>query len=109
MYGALHLFGLERLAGNDEMEVDGGKDFRIRRCTLRSDFNDAIGDRRATPSQDVHYVVSRAAASADQNRFHRTRAKGAPAAFGRAVHDDRMTALGFTDEGDVLDPLDASF
>ena len=46
----------------------------------------------------MHDVVGSAAARADEHRFHRTRAEVAAAAFGRAVHDERVAALGFADE-----------
>ena len=75
------LFGLQRLAGDDEVEVDPGEDFRILGRALGVDFHDAIRDRRAAFAQDVHDVICGAAAGTDQDRFHRAGAKVAPAAF----------------------------
>jgi hypothetical protein len=63
----------------------------------------------ASLAQDVHHVVSRAAARAQQHGLHRPRAEVAAAAVRRAVHHDRMPRLAFAEEGDAFDQLDPEF
>ena len=109
VYGALDLLAFEVLPGHDEMEVDFREHFRILLRPLGGDFHHAAGDRRPAFPEDVHDIVGRAAAGADQHRLHGPRPQVAAAALGCAVHHLRMPALGLADEGDVLQPLDADF
>jgi len=106
---AFHLGGFQGLARHREVEVDLGEHLGVVFGALGVDVHHAVGDVRTALLEDVHHVVGGAAAGADQHGFHRAWPEIATAAFRRAVHDQRVSAAGFADEGDVFKPFDARF
>src|SRR5262245_41921374 len=109
MNGAVHLLGVDALAGDDEVEVNACENFRVLRRTVDLDLHDAVTHVLTGLSQNCDNVISGATTHAGQHRFHRPRAEITSSAFRHTVHHDRMAALGLRYEAHVLDPFDSDF
>ena len=74
--------GVERAAGDGEMDVDLGEDLGVGIGARGIDVGDAVGDLLAALPQDVDDVEGGAAAQAQQQHFHRAHAEVFAAGFG---------------------------
>ena len=106
---AFDLLGFQCLARDDEVKVDLGEDLRILGGTLGAHFQDAVCNGSAASPEDVHHIIGGATPGSDQNCLHRAQPDVSAAALRRAVHHERVPALGLADERDILDPFDARF
>ena len=66
--------GVERLAGDGEVDVDPGEHLGVAVGALGGKVGDAVGDLLAALPQDVDDVEGGAAAQSEQQHFHRAHA-----------------------------------
>ena len=86
-------FGVERLAGDGEVNVYFCENLGVGVGTRSGEVGDAIGDVLTAFAQDVDDVERRTAPKPEQQHFHRAHAQVLAAGLGCTVHRD--TVAGF--------------
>ena len=107
--GARHLGLGKRPALDDEVHMDAGEHFRLGLGPVGIHLDDAVLDRLAALFEDVHDVIGRAAAGADQHQYHGARSRFWLSVGAGNSPDHFVPGAGFTDKGPVLDPFYTRF